>query len=126
MPRGGKRQGTPGTGYANRVDLQANMAPDTTGSAARGGMEMSGPIGQPTRSPDDSPMLLTPTMRPDEPVSAGLPSGPGGGPEMLGMDPREEEARRMREKWLPYLKPVVEEPDTPDSVKMLYRFLRGA
>jgi hypothetical protein len=124
MARGGRRQGTPGTAYPNRTDLQTNMAPDTNGSAARGGMDL-GPIGQPTRSPDDTPMLSDPTTRPDEPITAGMASGPGAGPEALGIDPRMEETRRMK-KWLPMLEPIIDEPDTPDSVKMLFRYMRGA
>lgn len=34
--------------------------------------------------PGDSLSLMRPTERPDEPVTHGLPSGPGGGPEALG------------------------------------------
>lgn len=76
------------------------------------------------RTPDDSPMLSDPTMRPDEPITAGLSSGPGPGPEALNLDPRTAENLRMK-KWLPMLTPIIDEPDTPDSVKMLFRSLRG-
>jgi len=34
---------------------------------------------------DQTGLLSLPTMRPDEPVTAGLSRGPGGGPEMLQM-----------------------------------------
>lgn len=125
MARGGKRQGTPGTAYANRTDLAQNMAPDTTGSAARGGMPLD-QVGPPTRTPDDSPMLLNPTSRPGEPITAGLATGPGPGPEALGMDTRPQETQALARKWMPLLQPVIEDADTPDSVKMMFRYLRGA
>jgi hypothetical protein len=69
-------------------------------------------------------MLSAPSMRPGEPVTAGLSAGPGAGPEVLNIDPREAETARLK-KWLPMLQPVINEPDTPDSVKMLYRYMRG-
>jgi hypothetical protein len=70
-------------------------------------------------------MLLDPTGRPQEPITTGMASGPGAGPEALtGMDPRREETVRMK-KWLPMLEGIADEPDTPDSVKMLFRYMRG-
>lgn len=88
MPRGGRRQGTPGKGYSNRTDLQAapNMAQNT---AATGGMTAPAPNGTASPIPEQTPMrgpvigadevpnLSDPTMRPDEPVMAGVPIGPG-------------------------------------------------
>lgn len=129
MPRGGRRNGTPGKGYSNRTDLTS--APDMTqNTAATGGMTAPPPQQQmapviPMRTPDDSPMLTDPTQRPDEPITAGLSTGPGPGPEVLGLDPRPMETVQMK-KWMPILKPIIDEPDTPESVKMLYRYMRGA
>jgi hypothetical protein len=130
MPRGGPRQGTPGKGYSNRTDLTS--APDMSkNTAASGGMEppnlaAPGPQGPPPRSPDDSPMLSAPTARPGEPVTAGLATGPGGGPEMLNQfDTRNQEAQKLQ-RWLPLLKPIAEDPETPESVKILYRYIRGS
>ena len=71
-------------------------------------------------------MLLSPTARPDEPITAGLANGPGPGPEALGNDPRMADTRVMRDKWMPLLSPIIEDPDTPESVKMMFRYLRGA
>jgi hypothetical protein len=73
-------------------------------------------------SPEDSPMLLDPTNRPSEPITAGLNSGPGPGPEIL--DPRVKETRDLQ-KWLPLLDPLVNEPDSSQSVKALVRYIRG-
>jgi hypothetical protein len=71
-------------------------------------------------------MLLDPTMRPQEPLTAGMASGPGAGPEALGFDTRAQETARLKPKWMPILQPIIEDPDTPDSVKMMFRYLRGA
>lgn len=102
MPRGGKREGKPGKSYGNRTDMnqpvqtgpsqgygqrvalerqqQAVPLPAARPVATPGSaVEMSGP---PTPPPD----LLAPTDRPNEPITAGLPMGPGPGPEALGME----------------------------------------
>ncbi len=96
MPRGrgGRRQGTPGKAYSNRTDLMTDYAPDTTGAAARGGMAM--PVAAPAQNaqyPEDTPMLLDPTQRPEEPLTAGLPIGAGPGPQdsYAAMSARETE-----------------------------------
>lgn len=86
MPRGGKRQGTPGKAYLNRTDLGTNYAP---GSAAGGGMQA--PMQQqpmlPAIGADEVPSIGDPSMRPNEPVTAGLDIGMGAGPEALGPMP---------------------------------------
>ena len=131
MARGGARQGTPGKGYSNRTDLTSR--PDMgQNTAATGGMVAPAPqepppslVGTPMRTPDDSPMLMDPSTRPGEPITAGLSTGPGSGPEALGLDTRPAETMQMK-KWLPLLTPIVDDADTPDSVKMLYRYMRSA
>jgi hypothetical protein len=69
-------------------------------------------------------MLTDPTMRPDEPLTAGMATGPGPGPEVLGLDPRVADTVKMK-KWLPILRPIIDDPETPESVKMLYRYVRS-
>lgn len=128
MPRGGKRQGTPGKAYANRTDLQ--MAPDMSkNTAASGGMEAPPPPpapGPPMRAPEDTPGLTTPTQRPDEPITAGMDMGAGPGSESLtGFDPRVAETQLMKKKWGPYLQHLTNDPETPESVKVLYRYMMG-
>ena len=127
MPRGGKRQGTPGRGYANRTDLA--MQPDMEkNTAATGGMEppatdrpqFSGP------SPDDLPSLTTPTQRPGEAITTGLSFGPGAGREALtGFDPRAQETALIAQKWGPMMDILASDPETPDSVRMLARYIKG-
>ena len=124
MPRGnghgGVRQGTPGKGYANRTDLA--VKPDMSqNTAATGGMEA--PVQEQNfPTPDDSPNLTDPTQFPDEPITAGLPMGAGPGPNR---DNRHEETKQLK-RYLPVLGMYLDNPETPDSVRSLYRYIRGA
>lgn len=131
MPRGGRRRGTPGRGYTNRTDLGMDyQEQDAAGLAtpAAGGVEAPamGAMGQPPVFADDLPHLMDPTSRPDEPISDGLPHGMGRGPEALqNRDPRAMETQALK-KWLPLLDPYVDDPETPDSVRSLIRFIRAS
>lgn len=118
MPRGrgGQRQGTPGTQYANRTDLQSaepvavKAAPGQTYGQATAQIAAqkqvpvaappapaASPPSQPApggaapnagvlahTSPEPGELPFTgPSNRPNEPLTAGLPQGPGPGPESL-------------------------------------------
>lgn len=127
MPRGGKRQGTPGKAYSNRTDMASNYQ-NAGASAAAGGIAPPPATPPPApifASPEDSPNLLDPTNNPDQPITDGLAYGPGRGPEALNNDPRMAETKDLR-KWLPLLDPVGDDPETPDSVRTLIRYIRGA
>lgn len=114
MARGGARLGTPGTSYSNRTDLQAQPVRTATGqtygaAGAQAAAQRAMPLAQvPTASPpggaptgqgmDPSAQgeahpaigsLYGDTMNPDEPVTAGLPSGPGAGPSFGGTNDRD-------------------------------------
>lgn len=122
MPRGGRRQGTPGKAYANRTDMGMNY--NNAQSAASGGM--SAPRDQQPAIPvypEDTPMLLDPTQRPEEPLTVGLSSGPGPGPEIL--DPRVNETRALK-RFLPLIEPMLDRPDAPESVVALVKYIKGA
>jgi hypothetical protein len=98
---GGRRVGQPGQNYPNRSDLraQAPTAPrgQQYGQAAQqmrsqAAVPMAGApppqaFAAPAapRGPDPGSFgdFLRPTERPDEPVTAGAPVGPGPGPEAL-------------------------------------------
>jgi len=124
MPRGGKREGTPGKGYSNRTDLQMDYDNENT-SAASGGQKAQAQA-QPAPGqmfPEDTPMLLDPTNRPDEPITSGLSTGAGRGPEVL--DPRNEETRKLK-RFLPLIEPMLDNEDTPSSVRALVRYIKGA
>lgn len=126
MPRGGRRQGTPGRAYTNRTDMMQNYNMEA-GSPAAGGIEAPAsapPITGP--SPDDIPSLSTPTQRPGEPISAGLGVGPGPGREALtGFDPRVQETQMLAQRWGPMMDILANDPETPDSVRMLARYIKG-
>lgn len=110
MARGGKRQGAPGTAYQNRTDLNAPkpLAPTAVPGQPYGaaGTQMAGqsavPMGPPPTpgpgaaasppsvaapSPESAGPFNRPTERPSEPITAGLPTGPGPGPEALPKPP---------------------------------------
>jgi len=124
MPRGGKRQGTPGKGYANRTDLTNTY--DNQGQSAASGGVTAPPMAPQGPTPEDSPMLTDPTNNPNEPITAGLPVGAGPGPEALtGQDPRKNDTIALK-KWLPLLDPIGNDPSTPDSFRMFLRVIRNS
>lgn len=99
MPRGGRRTGTPGAKYENRSDLRKPKISDPVPTGLAYGehkkqAEARAAIPVPTAVAPTSPSpatavarpvipLTEPTQRPDEPLTAGLPVGPGPGPEAL-------------------------------------------
>lgn len=88
MARGGRRQGTPGVSYANRTDLNTDRAPQTATTSAASGPSQAPPM--PTQAfmtPDQVPKLDDPSSRPTEPITEGLSTGPGRGPEAIGAVP---------------------------------------
>lgn len=88
MPSGGVREPTPGTTYTNRSDLAVKAAPGQTYGeagaqvAAQQAVPLQGPSGP---APGSLTPLTAPTQRPGEPITAGLSTGPGPGPEALGI-----------------------------------------
>lgn len=108
--RGGPRTATPGTNYTNRTDLQARQPIATApgqaygvagqqaaaqsamplpGGGASAGPTLGGPASPGPAGPLPGSLgpLHAPTNRPAEPLTHGLPTGPGGGPEVLGNAP---------------------------------------
>lgn len=92
MPRGGRRQGTPGKSYSNRSDLNqpVRTAPgqDYGKAGAQAAAQQAIPLpqqaspapGASSPAPPAPGMLSAPTANPNQPVTAGLPIGPGPGP----------------------------------------------
>lgn len=122
MPRGGRRNPTPGGSYPNRSDLAAGpkvLAPTAApgqpygkagqqlaaqrvipmGSAPGGGVAPSASPSAPPPAPRPQPgsfgPLDRPTERPDEPVTAGAPFGPGPGPQGTMTDPTGDYLRAL-------------------------------
>lgn len=97
---GGARQGSPGTSYSNRSDLRtqkiqvppsaeygqgeklrrAQQAVPMAGAPAAPSAAPAGAAPPMFATPEDTPTLTDPTRRPDEPLEAGMPFGPGPGP----------------------------------------------
>ena len=102
--KGGVREGQPGKAYSNRSDLtqpgaapQPATAPNTATMTPPRGYGSPSPAAPPVASPPSTPTapvgqqtlpqgmqgtppaldLTAPTTRPNEPVTAGVPSGPG-------------------------------------------------
>lgn len=101
LPRGGSREGQPGKAYPNRSDL--TQAPKTVPGqtygkqAEQAAAQRVNPLPQQAPpTPIQVPPLGRPTDRPNEPVMAGAPMGPGPGPEVLGFDPDEEVGIQLR------------------------------
>lgn len=92
MARGGERLGRPGKAYANRTDLAENPIKTAPAPAPAPRSDPTAPQMGLT-----APALDAPTQRPNEPVTAGAPVGPGGGPEMIGLggDAEVDELRRI-------------------------------
>lgn len=84
MARGGRRSGRSGASYPNRSDLQnaPRLAPPEP-------VKIAPPAGSASVPPaGGTPPPLTPLDAPTQdnrPIQAGLRSGPGPGPEALGM-----------------------------------------
>lgn len=117
MARGGRRQGTPGKGYSNRTDLLTNRQPagDSPFTAASGGVQAQAQLPRgPQVFPEDIPKLDDPTARPNEPVTAGLFSGPGPGPEAIGPTPPDPITQELEAAYL--LSP------TPELRRVIDRF----
>lgn len=69
--------------------------------------------------------LFAPTERPDEPITAGAPFGPGPGPAPGPSGPAPAAQSPIVAKYLPYLEEATRWPDTPDTFKSLVRYLQG-
>lgn len=108
MARGGPRQGTPGATYQNRTDLQRPSIPQrpapgqTYGQGvqqqqaiqtapmgpppvAGGGGTATPPPPAPRTAPEPTP-LFAPTQRPNEPLTAGVDTGPGPDSSVLNLN----------------------------------------
>lgn len=90
MPRkrqGGTRSGNPGVSYTNRSDLNEKPRTQPVRAAPQ---EVYGQRGQMEAAQAQLPLpgsmgaMDRPTDRPAEPLQAGMPTGPGPGPQALG------------------------------------------
>lgn len=101
--RGGRRTGTPGVAYTNRTDLNTNRQPVTATPSKEYGQRAAQEQAQrmiPLPQMAPPPALNAPTARPQEPITAGVPIGPGPGAEALsapvGLDPDSDLEAQLR------------------------------
>jgi len=108
MPRtgkGGLRQGTPGTAYGNRTDLNLPKTTVPNQEYGKATQQMAAQSAVPMASSPQSSALpdaaqpkqavtpgslsfLHPTERPSEPITAGINQGPGPGAEAIAPLPK--------------------------------------
>jgi hypothetical protein len=70
--------------------------------------------------------LFSPTDRPEEPVTAGAPFGPGDGPTMQpGVGAIATSDAKGLAKYLPQMMTMAGDPNTPDGFKRFVRHLRN-
>jgi hypothetical protein len=71
--------------------------------------------------------LYAPSQRPDEPITTGIPMGPGAGPEVLGInnniDTEEDKARMV--SYLPALEVLAASPDSSQAFRNYVRQIRA-
>lgn len=94
--RGGKRLGTPGESYTNRTDLNQPIrtTPSTSYGEATQQEEAQRAIPLPRVAPPPDPGPFNrPTDRPAEPITAGVPIGPGPNDVGVSVDPVAETLR---------------------------------
>lgn len=97
MPPGGARQGKPQQAYPNRSDLSGTQPVQAAtgqayGEAGRQRLAQAAmplPQGAPAdmKPPGSLGGLTRGTENPNEPITSGLPMGPGPGPEVLANTP---------------------------------------
>lgn len=69
--------------------------------------------------------LFSPSQRPDEPVTAGAPFGPGAGPTMPEAQPQDADMQMLKQ-YLPDLEIAAGLQGAPKTFRMLVSYLRNA
>lgn len=78
-----------------------------------------GPQGPPPVTPDQVTALHAPTQRPDEPVTAGLATGPGAGPDAVSMGPLPTAPQNTPRTGRDMLASLAATPGAPTAVRAL-------
>lgn len=120
--RGQTPKDIPNAAYGEQKEFK-----NIQGAAKMAEAPMGSPAGMPPRMPQITP-LNAPTQRPDEPVTAGSPSGPGGGPASIGMGMNMAEQSKIDAsqlaEYLPSLQRMANRPNTPTSFVRFVKFIR--
>lgn len=131
VPMAAATGGTYGSGVAQiRAQQQVPMAtpapaapaPAQPAAGAPGGglAAVSGP------PPGSLTPLDAPSARPDQPVTAGLPVGPGAGPDVLGLRSERDVNLADIAPYLPALEVMANQPNATVAARNLVRRLRGS
>lgn len=88
----------------------------------QGGALMQGQMTMPTAPPTG---LMAPTERPEEPVTAGAPIGPGPGMEALPSDDPYQRDMKMLSKYMPQFEAMAADENTPESFRLFVRYVRA-
>lgn len=140
MPRGGFRPTAPQNNPANINPMGGNgqSGRDYTGFAygenkAINEQQASAPMAasstpsftptNPVRNLPQATPLTAPTQRPDEPVTAGSPTGPGAGTEAL-MLPSEQDTDSDRARLISYLPALEAAAQSPNSTQAFRNYVR--
>lgn len=118
----------PNAGYGEQQQFQQDQAAGPmqgSGPAGGGGPGAAGPPGGPV----EVTPFGAPSMRPQEPVTAGADRGPGVSSAALGIQPLDqklqaEDVERLRSA-LPYLSWVASQPGASESMRIYVRKIRG-
>jgi len=98
-------------------DLQTSARMNESGPAVQPAVKSQGPAAPPQQVTP----LFAPTERPNEPITAGAPFGPGPGPAQ--QPPVSKFAPIV--KYLPALEEATKWQDAPENFRALVRFLQG-
>jgi len=98
------------------------------GAPMQGAPDMGALVGMQSRQMPDLTPLGAESARPDEPVTAGSPSGPGAGPDAIGLGlsnkaQNEIDARQIAQ-YLPSLERAANQPGVPTSFVRFVKYLR--
>ncbi len=125
---GGPQQVNPrmsGMAYGENQDFEDIQSSAPMSASRSAGRASSAARGKAPQGPSATP-LFGPTARPDEPVTAGAPFGPGEGPPMNpGATNLAQQDAQMLGKYLPEMMVMANDPNTPDGFKRFVRHLRN-
>lgn len=91
------------------------------------GIQKGAPLSGSAKAMPKITPLDAPTERPDEPVTAGAPSGPGPGPEALGMTSRKsmvDDYKALR-AYLPLMQMYADSEASSGTMRAFVRYLKG-
>lgn len=108
-------------GDAQQFHNLQTSAPLANSQASTGGAASRGPAGS---MPQVTP-FHAPTERPNEPVTAGNPLGPGPGPEAMGVAGGQQDSLERFRPYLPVLIQVANRPESSAAFRNFVRYLRG-